>query len=66
MTSGCRRSRRCRRWGDEGDPNPSRDEQEVTQEIQRAAGLLGVVVHDHVIVGNGRCFSFRGEGLLEG
>ena len=49
-----------------GDPKPSRDDYEVTREIQRAAGLLGVVVHDHVIVGNGRCFSFRGEGLLEG
>jgi DNA repair protein RadC len=49
-----------------GDPKPSRDDYEVTREIQKAAGLLGVVVHDHVIVGNGRCFSFRGEGLLEG
>jgi DNA repair protein RadC len=27
--------------------------------------LRGVGLHDHVIVGNGRCFSFRGEGLLE-
>jgi hypothetical protein len=47
-----------------GDPKPSRQNYEVTREIQQAAGLLGVVVHDHVIVGNGRCFSFRGEGLL--
>jgi DNA repair protein RadC len=47
-----------------GDPKPSREDYEVTREIQQAAGLLGVVVHDHVIVGNGRCFSFRGEGFL--
>ena len=49
-----------------GDPKPSMADYEMTREIQRAAGLLGVVVHDHVIVGNGRCFSFRAEGLLEG
>lgn len=49
-----------------GDPKPSREDCEMTREIQQAAGMLGVVVHDHVIVGNGRCFSFRGAGLLEG
>ncbi len=49
-----------------GDPKPSRDDFDMTREIQQAAGLLGVVVHDHVIVGNGRCFSFRGEGLMDG
>jgi len=46
-----------------GDPKPSREDVALTREIQEAAGLLGVVVHDHVIVGNGRCFSFRGEGV---
>jgi DNA repair protein RadC len=47
-----------------GDPTPSRDDIEMTQEIKQAANALGVVVHDHVIIGNGRWLSFRQEGLL--
>jgi DNA repair protein RadC len=47
-----------------GDPTPSRADVEVTGEIGRAASLLGIVLHDHIIVGNGRSVSFRREGLL--
>jgi len=47
-----------------GDPTPSRADIEMTAEIKEAARVLGVVLHDHVIVGNGRCLSFRREGLL--
>ena len=47
-----------------GDPTPSRDDIEMTREIKAAASALDVVVHDHVIVGNGRWLSFRQEGLL--
>ena len=47
-----------------GDPTPSRPDIEMTAEIKEAARVLGVVLHDHVIVGNGRCLSFRREGLL--
>ncbi len=47
-----------------GDPAPSRQDIEMTAEIGRAVATLGVVLHDHVIVGNGRWVSFRREGLL--
>ena len=47
-----------------GDPTPSRDDIDMTREIRSAAQVLGVVLHDHVIVGNGRWLSFRREGLL--
>ena len=47
-----------------GDPTPSRDDIAMTREIVDAARTLSVVVHDHVIVGNGRWLSFRSEGLL--
>lgn len=47
-----------------GDPTPSRADIEMTAEIKAAVGVLGVVVHDHLIVGNGRHLSFRREGLL--
>ncbi|WP_149539737.1 RadC family protein [Siccirubricoccus phaeus] len=47
-----------------GDPTPSRADIEMTQEITQAAQVFGIVVHDHLIVGNGRQLSFRREGLL--
>ena len=47
-----------------GDPTPSRDDIEMTREVKQAAGALSIVLHDHVIVGNGRWLSFRREGLL--
>ena len=47
-----------------GDPTPSRDDLEMTQEVKRAAMALSIVLHDHVIVGNGKWLSFRREGLL--
>ncbi|MFT8244148.1 RadC family protein [Roseomonas sp. BN140053] len=47
-----------------GDPTPSRADLEMTEEIRKAAAILGVVVHDHLIMGNGRHLSFRREGLL--
>ena len=47
-----------------GDPTPSRDDIEMTQEVRQAASVLKIVPADHVIVGNGRWLSFRKEGLL--
>ncbi len=47
-----------------GDPTPSRDDIEMTKAIGQALQVLSVVLHDHVIVGNGRWFSFRKEGLM--
>ena len=48
-----------------GDPTPSREDIEMTREVQQAAGILSITVHDHIIVGNGRWLSFRREGLLD-
>ncbi len=47
-----------------GDPTPSRADLDMTQEIKAAAGSLGIVLHDHLVVGNGQHLSFRREGLL--
>ncbi len=47
-----------------GDPTPSRADIEMTAEIRTAAAVLGIVVHDHLVIGNGRHLSFRREGLL--
>ncbi len=47
-----------------GDPTPSRDDILMTQQIKAAAAALSIVLHDHIIVGNGRWLSFRKEELL--
>ena len=47
-----------------GDPTPSRDDIAMTQQIKAAVGALSIVLHDHVVNGNGRRFNFREEGLL--
>jgi DNA repair protein RadC len=47
-----------------GDPTPSRDDIEMTREVKAAAQALSILLHDHVIIGNGRWLSFRREGLL--
>jgi DNA repair protein RadC len=48
-----------------GDPTPSRADIEMTQEVMRAAAVLGVQLHDHVIIGRGgKHASLRGLGLI--
>ncbi len=47
-----------------GDPTPSRADIEMTKEIVAAAKPLGVVVHDHIVVGKQGHASFRGLGLI--
>lgn len=47
-----------------GDPKPSRDDIEMTREVQSAVALLDVTLHDHIIIGKGAWLSFRREGLL--
>ena len=46
------------------DPSPGRDDVEVTGLVKQAAAALSITLHDHVIVGNGRWFSFRQKGVL--
>ena len=47
-----------------GDPTPSNADIEMTREVQKAAAVLGVTLHDHVILGRGRHSSFKSLGLL--
>ncbi|MEM1161277.1 MAG: DNA repair protein RadC, partial [Pseudomonadota bacterium] len=47
-----------------GDPTPSKADIDMTRQIERAAKALGVVVHDHVIIGKEEDVSFRATGLL--
>jgi DNA repair protein RadC len=47
-----------------GDPAPSRADITMTREVADAARALGIVVHDHVIVGRNGHASFKALGLL--
>ena len=47
-----------------GDPTPSRADIEMTKQIVAAAKPLGVIVHDHIIVGKQGHASNRGLGLI--
>jgi len=47
-----------------GDPTPSRADIEMTKQIDQAAKNLGIVVHDHIIVGRQGHASFKGLGLI--
>jgi DNA repair protein RadC len=47
-----------------GDPTPSKADITMTRDVADAAKALGIVVHDHVIVGRSGHVSFKALGLL--
>ncbi len=47
-----------------GDPTPSRADAEMTREVVEAARMLGITVHDHLVVGRGGTASLRQMGLM--
>lgn len=47
-----------------GDPTPSQADIAMTERIRHGAEALSLVLHDHLIIGRSREFSFKAEGLL--
>ncbi|ARR52479.1 hypothetical protein HY78_02935 [Rhizorhabdus wittichii DC-6] len=47
-----------------GDPQPSRQDVELTRELIAAAKPLGIAIHDHVVVGTRGQASLRALGLI--
>lgn len=47
-----------------GDPSPSRADIEITRNVAEAGKRLGVVVHDHIIIGADGHSSLRAQGLI--
>ncbi|HEX8904971.1 MAG TPA: DNA repair protein RadC, partial [Longimicrobiaceae bacterium] len=47
-----------------GEPTPSIPDREITRDLVLAGELLGVPVSDHVIIGEGRYWSFKERGEL--
>jgi DNA repair protein RadC len=47
-----------------GDPTPSPADIDMTRQVDNAAKAVGLVLHDHVIIGKAHDVSFRSQGLL--
>ncbi|HEY0274841.1 MAG TPA: DNA repair protein RadC [Paenirhodobacter sp.] len=47
-----------------GDPTPSRADITVTEQMRQAGEVLGITLHDHLVIGRDRTLSFRAEGYL--
>ncbi len=47
-----------------GDPTPSQADIDMTARIEAACSALGIMLHDHLIIGKSRELSFRAEGYL--
>ncbi len=47
-----------------GDVSPSKSDVDVTRQIVEAARPLGIEVHDHLIIGAKKHFSFKAKGLV--
>jgi len=47
-----------------GDPQPSKEDKQFTRELSAAGDALAIKCLDHIIIGNGRYFSFSDKGLI--
>ncbi|MDD5154936.1 MAG: DNA repair protein RadC [Candidatus Omnitrophica bacterium] len=47
-----------------GNPEPSAEDKKFTQQLIKAGEVLSVKALDHIIIGNGRYFSFLDAGLI--
>lgn len=47
-----------------GDPSPSQEDIQVTKRLAQAGEILGIGLLDHIIIGDGKYFSFKEKGFL--
>ena len=47
-----------------GDPSPSSDDMAITRKLVEACALMGITVHEHLIVGREGYFSFADQGHM--
>ena len=48
-----------------GDPEPSEEDVAMTKQVEEAGKVLGIRLLDHIIIGDGRYFSFLDAGYLQ-
>jgi len=47
-----------------GDPKPSPDDVSLTRQLICACRVMGITVHDHLIIGDDTYFSFADQGYI--
>jgi DNA repair protein RadC len=47
-----------------GQPGPSAADEDLTALLVAATAPIGITIHDHIIIGDGRHFSFRDAGKM--
>lgn len=47
-----------------GDPNPSPDDISVTRQLIFACKIMGITVHEHLVIGDNKYFSFADQGYI--
>lgn len=47
-----------------GEPRPSREDKLVTRELIHACRVMGITVHEHLIIGDNSYFSFADQGYI--
>ncbi len=47
-----------------GDPTPSPDDIALTQKLIFCCGIMDITVHEHIVIGDNRYFSFADEGHI--
>lgn len=48
-----------------GDPYPSSEDRHLTTSLEEAGKTLGIPLMDHIVIGDGRYYSFREHGELD-
>jgi DNA repair protein RadC len=47
-----------------GEPRPSAEDLAITRQLVFAGRIMGITVHEHLIIGDSRYFSFADEGHM--
>ena len=47
-----------------GDPKPSDEDTSLTEALSESGKILGIAILDHVIIGRGKYYSFKEQGII--
>lgn len=47
-----------------GDPTPSEQDKAMTRQIEEGCQIMGITLHDHIIIGSGKDTSMRAAGAI--
>lgn len=47
-----------------GDPNPSREDIDLTKRLVECGIMMGIEILDHIVIGDGQYVSFKEKGLI--